>query len=153
MNDLIKVLKKKNIIPIKLLSPYIWQDECQDVFLLTKNMEIFLFNDNSLKLYIFSKNVLTNLRILGLIFDEIPQGDPFTECKTKIENLPYLLSLPKGLNRRPFKRGKWILKKEKLLAHQILPFHIRKDEKGKINPKVLEGLKKWRESQENKLGE
>jgi hypothetical protein len=146
MSDLIRVLKKKNIIPIKLLSPYIWQDECQEVFLLTKSMEIWLWSETSLGLYIFNKNVLTKLHNLGLIFDEIPQDDPCTECKTKIENLPYLLSFNQRGKKRPPKRCKWVLKMEKLLAHRILPFHIRKDEKGKINPKALEALKKWRES-------
>jgi hypothetical protein len=150
-DTLLSVIKESKIIPLTTLKLYIWQDECQDQFLLTREMEIFLWNKSTLKLYIFkpqSKKVLVKWGFKELIFDEIDLDEGFIECKTNIENLTKILSFSlKRKNRLP-KRSKWILKMEKILAHRILPFyiHIQKDIKGEMPKKALEGLKKYRES-------
>ncbi len=146
---LLQTIKEKKLVPLTTLKPYIWQDECQDYFLLMREMEIFLWNNSTLKLYIFKphyKKVLVRWGFKDLIFDKIELDEPFIECKTNIANLPKILSFTKQFKRRPPKRGKWILKMEKILAHRILPVYIRTEEKGKINQKALEGLKKWREN-------
>ena len=142
---LLSVIKKKNIIPLKSLSKYFWQDEINDQFLLTRAMEIFLYSNKWLSLYVFNRKVLARMRKEGLIFDIIELDDPFTECRTNIENLPYLLSLSKPFTKRPRKRGKWICKMENILAHKIIPFNIKKDVKGKMPIKCIEELKKYRE--------
>lgn len=155
-NNLLSVIKEKNLIPLSILKLYIWQDECEDQFLLTRAMEIFLWNKSTLGLYIFtrhSKNILNKCHKEGLIFDIIELDEEFTECKTNIENLPFLLSLSREFKKRPSKRGKWILKMEKILEHKILPFriYIKKDIKCKMPEKALEKLKEWRESQKSKI--
>jgi hypothetical protein len=153
MDNLLSVIKERKLIPLTTLKLYIWQDECQDQFLLLKEMEIFLWNKSTLKLYIFKphyKKVLVKWGFKGLIFDKIELDEDFIECKTNIENLTEILSFSLQRKNRPRKRGKWILKMEKILAHKILPFyiHIQSDIKGEMP----EGFKKWRESQKIMIG-
>ena len=39
---LIEAIEHNNVMPVTDLKPYLWQDECRDLFLLTKHMELYL---------------------------------------------------------------------------------------------------------------
>ena len=120
-SGLLKAIKNSGVIPLSQLKPYLWQDEIQDPFLLTRKMEIFLYNDETLGLYLYSSQNLSLLRKKCQIWHIVPCSD-IIECHTKIENLPLLLHWG-SFKRRPQINGKWLKKKEELLGHKILPYN------------------------------
>jgi len=121
-SGLISAIKKSGVIPLSQLKPYLWQDDIQDPFLLTRRMEIFLFNDKTLGIYLYSSQSLSLLRNMCQIWHIVPQDDFGYECHTNIENQPLLLHWG-AFKRRPHINGKWIKKKEELLGHKILPYN------------------------------
>jgi len=121
-SGLIKAIKKSGLISISKLKPYLWQDDIQDSFLLTRRMEIFLFNDKTLGIYLYSSQNLSQLREKCQIWDIVPCDDGLVECHTKIENLSLLLHWG-AFKRRPHTNGKWLKKKEELLGHKILVYN------------------------------
>ena len=131
MHDLILAIQKKDIIPISKLKPLLWRDEINDVFILTKTMEICYYGENVLQLYVFNHKVRHKLRKKELIFDEIECDDGLLWCKTDIANLPYLLSI-NSVKKRFKKNSVWIKKMEKWLGHKIIPHIIESNEKKPI---------------------
>ena len=133
---LIDAIEHNNVMPINELRQYLWKDEINDLFLLTKNMELYLYDgytpetiDNAiLRCYCWSRKFASQLKKMGLIFDEWSTDDGLYTFKTKIENLPFILSLG-AFKRRPCKSGKWVRDKESRLDHRILPYQYCKSEK------------------------
>ena len=123
---LIDAIEHNNVMPVESLKPYLWKDEINDLFLLNKHMELYLFSGYTpetidkavLSCYCWSKKIAFQLQNQGLIFDFWSTDDKLYLFKTNIANLPYILSLG-AFKRRPDTRGKWIKDKERRLRHLI----------------------------------
>ena len=80
-SDLLKAIKKSGVIPLRKLKSMIWQDEIHDSFILTKKAEIFLYNDETIAVYLFKnkRGILKKLRILSdiQIWHEIDCDDSY----------------------------------------------------------------------------
>lgn len=107
----------------------LWKDELfgakgstNHTFLLLKYAEVYRYSKDTLRLYIWSSQKLSQLRRKGVIFNEQPSADDFYIADTKVSNLPLLISLG-AFKRRPNINGKWLKNKEKILAHKILPYN------------------------------
>lgn len=69
-------------MPISDLRQYLWKDEINDIFLLTKKMEIYLYSgykketirDAVLGCYCWSSKTTSELHLKGLIFDFVLTG-------------------------------------------------------------------------------
>lgn len=103
----------------------LWRDEIGDNFILLKYAEVYRYSVNVLRLYIFSKKMLLQLRKMGLIWDEHETDDDFYIAGVKAENLARIIALG-AFRRRPHIGGRWIKKKEQILGHKILPYRCKK---------------------------
>ena len=123
---LVNAIKHNNVMSVGSLKPYLWKDEGNDLFLLTKQMELYLYwgykpetiKKTVLGCYCWSYKIVSLLRRKGLIFDLWSTDDGLYTFKTNIENLPLILSLG-VFKRRPNIRGNWIQDKKRRLGHQI----------------------------------
>lgn len=131
MKPLLKSITNNTTVPIQSIRHLIWQDEIHDIFILTREMEIYCYSDKILGLYIWNWNTKRKLRSKGLIYAEIPCDDGILACHADSSNLSDLLPSYCGVQRFP-KNSKWIKGKEELLGHKILPFWIESTEKGEI---------------------
>ena len=135
---LVEAIKTNNILPLSSLRPYLWKDEINDVFLLSKNMEIYLYwgyNPETIKkavlgCYCWSTKITSQLRKKELIFEEWGTDDGLVTFKTDIKNLPLFLYLG-AFKRRPNIKGEWIKDKERRLSHKIIPYKYCKETKSK----------------------
>ena len=133
--ELIEAIAHNNVLPVSELRPYLWKDEINDPFLLTKHMELYLYSgytpdkiDNAvLGCYCWTRKIASQLRKMGVTFDDWSTDDGIYTFKTYIANLPLILSLG-AFKRRPSKNGKWVEDKERRLGHRILPYHYCKSE-------------------------
>jgi hypothetical protein len=99
----------------------IWQDELGEPFLLLKFAEIFEYSETTLGLYCWSDKMLSVLRSKGLILTEKRTDDPLYVLTVDKCHLELLISLG-SFKKRPDLKGKWIMGREKLLAHKIITF-------------------------------
>ena len=106
-------------------SHLLWRDEQKDDFILLKFAEVYRYSAKVLRLYVFSKKMLSLLRKMGLILEEHDTDDAFYIVKVKVENLPQLIKLG-AFRRRPAIKGNWIKEKEEILGHKILPYRCKK---------------------------
>ncbi|HDY88139.1 MAG TPA: hypothetical protein ENH82_08515 [bacterium] len=106
---------------LKLLKPLLWHDKINDVFILTKRMEIYFWSRYILECYCWSHQTYVLLRRKGLILEEQSSNEPFYIFKVSIENLPFLISQG-GFKRRPDKEGNWIVTRRHMLGHEIISF-------------------------------
>ncbi|MFC1512119.1 hypothetical protein ACFL5H_02875 [Candidatus Latescibacterota bacterium] len=119
------------------LKPYLWKDEINDVFLLTKHMEVYFYNAEVLACYCWSHKTMLLLRSKGLIFDIWGTDDGLYAFKTKIENLPFILTTG-AFKRRPDVNGTWIRSREEKLGHRIFPFRPDMEEKEEVP--IIKGI-------------
>ena len=132
---LLDAIEKNNVMPLSALKQYLWKDEINDLFILTKHMELYLYwgykpetiKNAVLGCYSWSYKITSLLRRKGLIFDEWSTDEGLYTFKIDIRNLPLILSLG-AFKRRPNKTGNWIQDKERKLGHRILPYHYCKME-------------------------
>lgn len=100
----------------------LWKDELGDEFLLFKNGEIFINDENTLKIHTWSVLVRSKLAKTGLIIAEDRTDDPLWLLVVDRSNLTRILSLVPTHKRRPYTNGKFIKQAEIRLAHKILPY-------------------------------
>lgn len=62
---------------LTVLRPLLWKDEINDVFILTKTIEIYLYSRTVWGCYCWSRKTMSLLRSKGLIFDEWGTEDGF----------------------------------------------------------------------------
>ena len=117
-----KVNKALPDFKLSLLRPYLWKDQIGDVFILTKNMEINLYDSITLRCYCWSRKVLTLLKKQGVIFNDFSTDDELYVFDSDLEKLSLLLSLEGGFKRRLDIHGMWVKSREKKLGHEIHPF-------------------------------
>ncbi len=141
-SPLIDAIVASGCIPLFKLVKHLRKDENNEVIILTKQMEVYLFSGYPsespetpgkdmgdepeekkyiLGCYCWEKKTFLRLKNTGLIFGEKKTDDRLFCFKTDIQNLPLLLSMG-PFKRKPYKRGKWIQKLEKKLGHEILPY-------------------------------
>lgn len=128
---LLRAIEANNVMPLSKLKPYIWHDEINDLFLLTKYCEIYLYTGYksetvqgaTLRLLSWSRKNTSQLKKRGIISREWSTDDHLDILDTKIENLPQILALG-SFKKRPNLNGKWIKSREELLAHKILPYDL-----------------------------
>lgn len=134
-------------MPLENMLQYFWQNEVNEVFMLTKNMEIYLYSgykaetiENAvLGCYCWSYKTTSLLRKKRLILNEWSTDDGLYTFKTGIDNLPCFLSLG-AFKRRPDVNGTWIQDKKKRLAHDIRPYYfgVAYKELGKVKVSIPE---------------
>ena len=106
---LIRTIAKNTAITISELNPYLWKNGINDLFLLTKHMELYLYSGNKtdtidnvvLGCYCWSKKIAFQLRKQGMIYDFLETDDTLYLFKTNIANLPLILSLGAFKRRLP----------------------------------------------------
>ncbi|MFC1490353.1 hypothetical protein ACFL6K_03995 [Candidatus Latescibacterota bacterium] len=127
--ELIEAIEHNNIMPVSKLKPYLWKDEINDLFLLTKHMEVYLYSgyypetiDKAvLGCYCWSKKIASQLDNRGLIYDLWGTDDNLLTFKTDIANLPVILSLG-AFKRRPSIKGGWVRGRARKLGHEVRPY-------------------------------
>lgn len=136
--ELIDMILNHTDITSERLRPMLWKDETWNMkdhgdchFLLTKYMECYLYDKTTLQCLCWSQRNTSQLRKMGVIYDEWSTDDPLDTFKIKIENLPLILHLGE-FRKRPNIKGKWVKSKETLLGHRIIPFSPSL-QKGKYN--------------------
>jgi len=95
---LLDAIEKNNVMPLSVLKQYLWKDEINDLFLLTKHMELYLYsgyNPKTIKkvvlgCYCWSRKITSLLRKKRLIFDEWSTYDGF--CIRSRQTLKIYLS-------------------------------------------------------------
>jgi len=140
---LIDVIKASNILTISSIHQYLWKDEVNDLFLLTKNMELYLYlgykpetiKNAVLGCYCWSPKTASLLQKKKLIFDKWGTDDGLVTFKTDIKNLPLFLYLGK-FKRRPDIKGEWVRDKERRLGHKIVPYEYHKADNNKKLDKI-----------------
>jgi len=122
-SGLLGAIRKAGDVPLTELKPYLWQDELQDPFLLTRRMEIYLYDDKTLGVYLFFFADAPTMQNIGVISDVWWTDDQLGMCKAKIQNLPQLLHCGKKFKIRPNIKGRWIVEMEERIGHKILPYN------------------------------
>lgn len=138
MKDLIRLINKSNV-KLDTIRHLIWQDEINDLFILTKYMEIYWYDNKTLSLFIWNSSIKTKVcEKRKIIYKEIECDNGFN-CRTDSSNLAYLLQLGSRFKQRPHLHGRWILKKQELLGHKIIPYYIEPEVRGKIPKQFING--------------
>lgn len=106
-----------------VLRPMLWKDEINDVFILTKSIEIYLYSRSILGCYCWSRGAYLKVRKNIPIFDEWSTDDKLYTFRADIQNLPSILQLGVAFKRRPDIRGAWVLSCSEKLGHQVRPFN------------------------------
>lgn len=121
-SGLLTTIEKKNIVPLKELRPYIWKDELGEKFILTKGAEIYLFDDNTVGVYLYRNKValLRKVRLKCPILHEIDQHGSLCQFHTKIENVPLLIKLTGAIKRKFCRSGKSLRDISDKLGHKII---------------------------------
>ena len=103
----------------------LWQDELGSDFLLLKYTEIYRYSEDVLRLHMWNKRKLLQLRKIGGVLDIMRIDEPFLVIDVKVSILPQLIALG-AFRRRPKLKGRWVRDKERILAHKILPYRPTK---------------------------
>lgn len=114
-------LKMKNLLN-KNQKHLLWKDELGDDFILLKYTEVFIFDQNKLRLHCWSKQKRFQLFKEGLVLEEDEVNEPFYVLYVDRANLGRLIAMG-AHTRRPNIQGRWIKDKECKLAHKILPYN------------------------------
>jgi len=105
------------------LKANVWQDEVSDLFILTKNMELYLSGEEILTGICWNRITKFKIQKLQGISNEKETDDTLYVFNSDLRNLPQLLLLGHVFRQRPDRFGNWILGKEKLLGHKLIKFH------------------------------
>ena len=111
----------KDLIPSKY-NHLLYKDELNDIFLLTKYLEIYLKSNTILKCTCWNKRVFSSLKKTGLIFNEWETSDKLYIFEIDNANLPLLIATGSH-SRRVSRHGRWLKDKERRLGHRIIPFN------------------------------
>lgn len=103
----------------------LWQDECDDDFLLLDFCEIYEFFDDTFRAIAWTHGGAQKLRKLGIVVNEEGTDEGLFILDFKREHLDKVLAINKSKKRRDTNSG-WVKDKEERLAHRIF----------KYNPKV-----------------
>jgi hypothetical protein len=98
----------------------LYKDEINDLFLLTRHMEIYKKSDSLLGCICWSPKTMVKLRSKGIVLNELITSDKLYCFDVMTGNLPILIECgtPK---RRIHRNGRKLHHLEKRLAHKILP--------------------------------
>ena len=124
---LLNAIRYNNAFPLDKLKPYVYRDEIGDMFLLTKNMELYLdigytpetIGEAVLGVYFW----YTSSRLKGHnreLFYDLWRDDELWHAKMKLEHLTPLLQLYPRSNQYS-RKSKKIKKLEEFLGHRIIP--------------------------------
>ena len=108
---------------LTVLRPMLWKDEINDVFILTKSMEIYLYSRTIFGCYCWSRGAYSKVRKNIPIFEEWSTDDGLYTFKSEMRNLPSILAIGGTFKRRPDIHGTWVLSRSEKLGHQVRPFN------------------------------
>ena len=117
-SGLFTAIERYSGVALSGLKPYIYRDECKDPFLLTGWCEIYLENDATLTICVWSRTKMESLRHRAKIWGEFRFDDGLYRCYTNIANLAQILAFKPRVKRFP-KGGKTEKRLEGILGHQI----------------------------------
>jgi hypothetical protein len=141
---ILEILHRESI-PLAPLRANIWQDEIKDVFLLSKDMEIFPLSKTHLRCYVFSPSIRSEMLQKGWILEEHLTDDDFYTLDINAANLVDILDLCRLFKYRPHLQGPWVTKMVKRLGHSVSPYtptSLLEQEKRKATSVQLELLAK-----------
>lgn len=111
---------------IRMLKPYLWRDEIKDIFMLTKTMEIYLFNRYTLNCYCWNANTYRKIKAAGLMLEDSGADDTgIYQFKSDIINLPDLQNLSGKVIQRMTVRSNKRKRLENRLGHKIFKCEFR----------------------------
>ncbi len=101
---------------------HLYRDECGDVFILTRHMELFVYSvkEQIIGGYSWHRNTVLLLQKQGVISDYQVDDDGIYRFRIHRRDLPKILQQD-GHKRRPDFKGRWIRDKEVRLGHSIRP--------------------------------
>jgi hypothetical protein len=100
----------------------LYKDELNDIFILTKYLEIYRKSKTLLGCCCWSFKILVKLRSMGLILNEWSTSDGLYLFDTNCTNLEALIQCG-AQKRRVYRNGSWLKSREYKLAHRIIPFN------------------------------
>jgi len=129
--SLLSVIKENTPLKLTQLEKYLYKDEVGDIFLITKNAEIYLYRGYKKEtqkvaefgLYIWGVSFINKLREMKLLSHEMDSDEEFYIAFTSVKNLPTILSLQRAFKHRPDLHGTFISNLEYRLGHKIIPFN------------------------------
>ena len=117
-DSFLKLITEKTSASLRKLKSMLWQDELKTTFILTKNLEIYMYSDTMLGIYCWNYGFMNRIKPFVLNAWRTDPPDTIYTGQVAIENLPELLK--RGcVIRRPSIEGNWIHDKKRLLGHEI----------------------------------
>jgi len=107
---------------LKRFKHLLWKDELGDTFLLLKYAEVYKYSEDVLRMVIFLRQKAFQLKKLIPILREDSTDDGLYIFDVNIQYLDRIIQLG-AFKRRPPIHGRWILDKERRLAHKIIPYN------------------------------
>ena len=109
----------------------LYKDECNDKFLLLKNLEIYRKTKTTLGVSCWSKRVYLQLKKEGITANDFLTDDKLFSFITDNANLTRLLATGSH-SRRIHHKGRWLKDKEKRLGHRIFRFNPKLNEQSSL---------------------
>ena len=109
----------------------LYRDECKETFLLLKFMEVYQKSSTTLGVTCWSIRIYHQLKKRGIISNELVTDDKLYTFEVESSNLQQLISTGSHI-RRVNRKGRWLLDKEKRLAHRIIPYNPSFGEEGRV---------------------
>ena len=133
-----------------ILRPCIWKDEIDDLFFLTKCMEIYFYDKTTLRCFCWSSKHCCNALKSGHIRHICTTDDSIYVLEADIGSLVYLLTYPKRVEKRIRKNSGKTKRLEEKLGHKIRSFSFmtQKGEKRKAIPEQFKKYIKRKSSKE-----
>jgi hypothetical protein len=124
---IVDVIRETGIVPMGQLQPFLYQDEIDDPFLLTTDVELYYFGADEkghiLGAYNFTYGSFRKLKAKGIIFDVMMSDRTSPNFfKIRLEHLPYLLKT--GKRRSRLEKTSGVRKRlEDRLGHRIFNYN------------------------------
>ncbi|MHB9028125.1 MAG: hypothetical protein ACYC9O_05110 [Candidatus Latescibacterota bacterium] len=117
---------------IESSNKHLYHDECGDVFVLTKHLELYVYSleNRILGVYSWHRNTVLLLQKQGVISEYRVDDEGIYRFHINQQVLPLILKLD-GHKRRPDYIGRWMRDKEVRLGHEIRPLHIEEKKETK----------------------
>jgi len=114
----LKLITEKTSVSLRQLKSILWQDELKTVFILTRNLEIYMYSDTMLGIYCWNYGFMNEIKPFVLNTWKTDPPDTIYTGQVVIENLSELLK--KGcFKKRTRLQGNWLPQKRKILGHEV----------------------------------
>ena len=130
MCSLVQAIQKEYSSQVRKFKPFIYVDDCATQFILTRRIEIYLYDKKVLGILIYRNSKEMYKRLLGMVDLVTEDDDGIIECRGDIKNLFEIMKVGGLWKKRPYLSGKFIENASEKLGHKIKPFRLRSDNYG-----------------------